>query len=166
MQWELACEITISCYRQWDKISMPGEAGALYPKFVLLTWVWSKWLSICYSLISHDNVSYSSKVADIINMPVSCILVFTRQCMTRIISNKKLSYRKETVRLLYNIEIRIVHKSHIVLIGLFRSNRYHRLTFRRVIIEKWMYTAQVPMNNALVLSNLCEYRHKWYIAKN
>ena len=33
-------------------------------------------------------------------------------------------------------------------------------TFRRVIIEKWMYTAQVPMNNVLVLGNLCEYRHK------
>ena len=28
-----------------------------------------------------------------------------------------------------------------------------------VIIEEWMYTAQVPINNAL--GNLCEYRHKW-----
>ena len=35
-----------------------------------------------------------------------------------------------------------------------------RLTFRRVIIEKWMYTAQVSINNALILGNLCEYRHK------
>ena len=53
----------------------------------------------------------------------------------------------------------------IVLTGLFQSNRDHRLTFRRVIVRKWMYTAQVPINNALVLSNLSEYRHKWYIAK-
>ena len=81
-------------------------------------------------------------------------------------SNKKLSYRKETVRLLHKIEIRILHESHIVPKGLFQSNRDHRLTFRRVIIEKWMYTTQVPINNALVLGNLCEYRHKWYIAKN
>ena len=44
----------------------------------------------------------------------------------------------------------------IVLIGLFQSNRDYRLTFRRVIIEKWMYIAQMPMNNALVLGNLCE----------
>ena len=56
-------------------------------------------------------------------------------------------------------------KAIYVLIGLFQSNRHHRLTFRRVIIEKWMYMAQVPMNNAIVLGNLCEYRHKWYIAK-
>ena len=77
------------------------------------------------------------------------------------ISNKKLSYRKETVRLLHNIEIRVLHYSvKPVLIGLFQSNRDHRLTFRRVIIEKWMYIAQVPINNALVLGNLCEYRHK------
>ena len=50
-----------------------------------------------------------------------------------------------------------------MLIGLFQiqSNRDHRLTFRRVIIEKWMYIAQV-LYNALVLSNICEYRHKWY----
>ena len=54
---------------------------------------------------------------------------------------------------------------HIVQIGLCRLNREHRLTFRRVIVEKWMYTAQMPINNALVLGNLCEYRHKWYIAK-
>ena len=74
--------------------------------------------------------------------------------MTRI--NKKLSHRKETVQLLHNIEIRILHYSHIVLIGLFQSNRDHR----RVIIDMWMYTAQVPINTALVLSNLCEYRHK------
>ena len=48
----------------------------------------------------------------------------------------------------------------IVLIGLFQSNRDHRLTLRRVIIEKWMYIAQVPINNAPVLGNLCEYPHK------
>ena len=67
--------------------------------------------------------------------------------------NKKLSYRKETVRLLHNIEIMILHQSHIpvVLIGLCRSNRERRLTFRRVIIEKWMYFAQRPSNNALLL---------------
>jgi len=53
----------------------------------------------------------------------------------------------------------------MVLIGLFRSNRERRLTFRCVVIEKWMYIAQVPLDNALVLDNLCEYRHKWYIAK-
>ena len=35
--------------------------------------------------------------------------------------------------------------------GLFQSNRDHRLTLRRVIIEKWMCTAQVPLDNALVL---------------
>jgi len=35
-------------------------------------------------------------------------------------SYKKLSYRKETVRLLHNTEIRVLHLSHIVLIGLFR----------------------------------------------
>ena len=63
------------------------------------------------------------------------------------------------MRLLPNIEIRILHESHIVVKVLLQSNRNHRLTFRRVIIEKWMYTAQVPINNALVLDNLCEYRH-------
>ena len=70
--------------------------------------------------------------------------------------NKRLSYRKETVRLLHDIEIRVLHYSHIVLIGLFQSNRDHRLTFRSVIIEQWMYTAQVPINNTLVLSNVCD----------
>jgi len=64
------------------------------------------------------------------------------------------------VRLLHNIEIRVLHYSHIVLIGLFQSNREHRLAFRRVIIDKWMYIAQVPINNALVLRNLWEYRCK------
>jgi len=72
----------------------------------------------------------------------------------------KLSYRKETVRLLHNIEIGVLHRNHIMLIDLFRSNRKHRRTFRRVIIEKWMYIAQVPLYNALVLGNLCEYCHK------
>ena len=57
-------------------------------------------------------------------------------------------------------------KAIIVLIAIFWSNWERRLTFRRVIIEQWMYTAQVPINIALVLSNLCEYRYKWYIAKN
>ena len=33
-------------------------------------------------------------------------------------------------------------------------------------IAKWIYIAQVPVNNAFVLGNLCEYRHKWYMAKN
>ena len=51
-----------------------------------------------------------------------------------------------------------------MLIGLLQSNRDHWLTFRRIIIGKWMYTAQVPINNALVLGNLTEYRHKWHIA--
>jgi len=30
----------------------------------------------------------------------------------------------------------------------------------------WMYIAQVPLNNALVLGNLHKYRHNRYIAKN
>ena len=89
-----------------------------------------------------------------------CLCVCLSVCLSAASCNKKLSYRKETVRLLHNIEIRVLHKSHIVLIGLVRSNREHRLTFRRAIIEKWMYIAQVPINNALVLGNLCEYRHK------
>jgi len=29
-----------------------------------------------------------------------------------------------------------------------------------------IYIAHVPVGNALVLSNLREYRHKWYIATN
>ena len=29
-----------------------------------------------------------------------------------------------------------------------------------------VYYAKVPLDDALVLSNLCEYRHKSYIAKN
>ena len=64
--------------------------------------------------------------------------------------------------MLHNIELMVLHQSHIsvVLIALFRSNRERRLTFRRIIMEKWMYIAQVPINNALVLGNLCEYRHK------
>ena len=57
-------------------------------------------------------------------------------------------------------QLKFVYVYVIVLIGLFESNRDHRLTFRSVIIEQWMYTAQMPINNALVLSNLCEYRHK------
>ena len=56
--------------------------------------------------------------------------------------------------------LKFVYVYVIVLIGLFESNRDHRLTFRSVIIEEWMYTTQVPINNALVLGNLCEYRHK------
>ena len=33
-------------------------------------------------------------------------------------------------------------------------------------IAKWISIAQEPLDNALVLSdNLCEYLHKWYIAK-
>ena len=31
---------------------------------------------------------------------------------------------------------------------------------------KSMYTAELPIDNALVLSNLREYGHDWYIAKN
>jgi len=57
-------------------------------------------------------------------------------------------------------QLKFVYVYVIVLIGLFESNRDHRLTFRSVIIQKLMYTAQVPINNALVFSNLCEYRHK------
>jgi len=30
----------------------------------------------------------------------------------------------------------------------------------------WMYSAQLPLRNALVLSKLREYRHKRYVAKN
>ena len=73
--------------------------------------------------------------------------------------NKKLSYRKETVRLLHNVEIRVLHYSHIVRIA-YCDHGERRLTFRRVIIEKWMYIARVPLDNALVLDHLCEYRHK------
>ena len=53
----------------------------------------------------------------------------------------------------------------MVRIGLLQSNRQRRLTFRYVIIEKWMYIALVLLDNALVLDNLCEYRHKLSIAK-
>ena len=57
-------------------------------------------------------------------------------------------------------QLKFVYVYVILLIDLFESNRDHRLSFRSVIIEQWMYTAQVPINNALVLSNLCEYRRK------
>jgi len=43
----------------------------------------------------------------------------------------------------------------------FRSNQERRLTFRRLIIQKWMYIAQVSLDNALFPGNLSEYRHKW-----
>jgi len=52
------------------------------------------------------------------------------------ILHKKLSYRKETVRLrlLHNIEIVVLHESRMVLlIRLFQSNRERRLTFRQVL---------------------------------
>jgi len=113
--------------------------------------------------------------------------------------NKKLSYRTETVWLLRNIEIRVLHlfwgvrciqsvadcivdirplwcnwptklpnlvKERIVLIGLFQSNQKRRLTFWCIIIKKWMYIRQVPLNNVLVLSNLWLYHHKWYITES
>ena len=41
-------------------------------------------------------------------------------------------------------------KAIIVLIGLFRPNRERRQTCRRVIIEKRMYIAQMPLDNAFV----------------
>ena len=50
--------------------------------------------------------------------------------------------------------LKFVYVYVIVLIGLFESNRDHRLTLRSVIIEEWMYTTQVQINNALVLGNL------------
>jgi len=31
---------------------------------------------------------------------------------------------------------------------------------------EWIYIAQKPLDNPLVLANFCEYRNKWYITKN
>ena len=57
-------------------------------------------------------------------------------------NNKKVSYRKQTVRLLHNIEITVLHESHImVLIGLFQSNRERRLTCTRHNREVDVYRA-------------------------
>ena len=50
-------------------------------------------------------------------------------------------------------------KAIYVLISPFRSNRDRVLTANGEVV-------QVPVGNALVLGNLCEYRDKSYTAKN
>jgi len=40
--------------------------------------------------------------------------IFSHQVQLMQLTNKKFGYRKETVRLMHNIEIRLLHYSHIV----------------------------------------------------
>jgi len=73
--------------------------------------------------------------------------------------NKNLSFRKQTVRLLHILKSGLTLKAYSA-DRPFGSNRERRVTFRRVITEKWMYVAQMNLDNALVLVNLCEYRRR------
>ena len=56
----------------------------------------------------------------------------------------------------------VKHKIYLLTLALSHIGHIHNIGKDRSVFRvnaKWIYIVQVPLHNALVLSNLCEYRH-------